>query len=472
MPKAALATQREELVLASPVSEPQAIQGRPQHPGWSVLRICSVIALDATLLGVGLALATALRLALIPAHFKISDAAPQLYLLCWGCWMGMFFYERIYAAGLQAADQGDQIVKALTGGLVIAVLISFATHQTGAVSRTVILGWFGANLALFMLLRPRLLRMVVQATRHELVLVVSDGSNTASALTFALAKVGFRSQQVSWTCDPESPALGTPAAVVVCLPVNSTDNERLSRWERRFPNLGIVPASSTAPFNARSVNLHGIQMFVLSHPLERWSNRAYKRLMDVAGASLLGLIASPLWLLLICAIKLESPGPVYFRQRRLGRCGRPFNVLKFRSMAADAEARLQGLLADDENARREYAATFKLKQDPRVTRVGRILRRYSLDEIPQLWNILRGEMSLVGPRPITDDEVTLYGEAYAVVASVRPGLTGIWQTSGRSDVTYESRLRFDLGYVRNWSISGDFALLLRTVAAVVSPHAY
>src|SRR6185437_6616204 len=139
------------------------------------------------------------------------------------------------------------------------------------------------------------------------------------------------------------------------------------------------------------------------------------------------------------------PVPVLFRQTRLGRGGQVIRVLKFRSMAVDADLRLREILARDPLARQEFEATHKLKHDPRVTRVGNWLRRYSLDELPQLWNVWRGHMSLVGPRPIVAAEIPKYAESYPIVSSVRPGLTGVWQTSGRSDVSYESRRRFDVG---------------------------
>jgi Undecaprenyl-phosphate galactose phosphotransferase WbaP len=455
-----------------PSAGSQPGRSRSRHPAWSVLRVCALIAIDLTLLAAGLAIGTGLRLALIPGRLDTSHAALHLYALCGACWVAMFLYERIYGAELQTADQADRIVKALAGGLVIAVLISFAAHQANAVSRAVLAGWFGVNLMLFMLVRPRLAQLVSSATRHGSVLVVSDGAEASAALTLAFSKAGFRAQVVSWDCDPEWVPPGEQEAVVVCLPPAGVSDERLSRWERRFPNLGVIPATAMTPLGAHSVDLHGIQLFALSHPLDRLGNRTFKRAFDIAVSSFLLLALSPLLFVLASAVKLDSPGPILFRHRRLGRHGRPFAVLKFRSMVADAEQRLRELLANNADARREYAETYKLKRDPRITRTGRFLRRYSLDELPQLWNVLRGDMSLVGPRPITNHEVVLYGAVYPIVAAVRPGLTGVWQVSGRSDVSYESRQRFDLGYIRNWSVSRDCAVLLRTVAAVFSPHAY
>lgn len=175
---------------------------------------------------------------------------------------------------------------------------------------------------------------------------------------------------------------------------------------------------------------------------------------------LLGLIAALIW--------VEDPGPVLFRHTRLGRRGAPFQALKFRTMRTDSEAVLQKFLERDEGLRRQWEERQKLDPDPRVTRVGNILRRTSLDELPQLVNVLRGEMSLIGPRPIVEEEVRKYGEAYALVAKVRPGLTGLWQVSGRNSLPYEERVALDVYYIQNWSIWLDLFVLLKTPAAVLN----
>jgi exopolysaccharide production protein ExoY len=195
---------------------------------------------------------------------------------------------------------------------------------------------------------------------------------------------------------------------------------------------------------------------------------ALKRLLDVVGA--LGLLAalSPV-LLVIAGLVKASGGPVLFSHERVGLGGRRFGCLKFRSMTVDSAKRLQALLAADAEARAEWDSTRKLKRDPRVTTVGRFLRASSLDELPQLINVLRGEMSLVGPRPVQAAELaTYYGPAAAAqYASVRPGITGLWQVSGRSDTSYDARVAMDLRYLANPTLLADLRILLKTPFAVL-----
>jgi Undecaprenyl-phosphate galactose phosphotransferase WbaP len=192
-----------------------------------------------------------------------------------------------------------------------------------------------------------------------------------------------------------------------------------------------------------------------------------KRFMDVVLSALGLVILSPLLLSLALLVKSTSRGPVLFGHRRLGEGGRPIRVYKFRSMEADAESRLHQLLEADPALRAEYEATFKLSNDPRITAVGRWLRRTSLDELPQLFNVLAGTLSLVGPRPIVATEIDKYGPAASAILRVPPGMTGLWQISGRSDLDYAERVRLDMDYITHWSLWLDLRILVATLPAVV-----
>lgn len=198
-------------------------------------------------------------------------------------------------------------------------------------------------------------------------------------------------------------------------------------------------------------------------PLGGWP----KRLVDVGFALAALVLAGPLMLLIALLMKILVPGPVFFAHDRVGFGGRSFRCYKFRSMAPDADALLAQHLARDPDAAREWHATQKLRHDPRVTFMGRILRRTSLDELPQLFNILRGDMSCVGPRPIVFEELERYGSSIDCYLRARPGLTGLWQVTGRSSAGYETRVRLDAGYVRGWSLWADFIILCRTPRALL-----
>ena len=191
------------------------------------------------------------------------------------------------------------------------------------------------------------------------------------------------------------------------------------------------------------------------------------RCLDLVVASLLLVLTLPLMGVCAVAVLLSSPGSVFFRQTRLARDGREFHCLKFRTMLQDADAVFQQMLQVDKKAHDEWLAVQKLQKDPRVTSTGRFLRRYCLDELPQLFNVLAGDMSVVGPRPIIAAEISRYGAGFLDYCSVKPGLTGLWQVSGRHNVPYEERVRLDCEYARTKSFSADLQILWRTVPIVL-----
>jgi len=210
----------------------------------------------------------------------------------------------------------------------------------------------------------------------------------------------------------------------------------------------------------------GLPLIHVDRPTYRGANRILKKSFDVAGSLLLVLLFSPVLLAVAAAIKLTSAGPVFFRQDRVGINGDIFRMIKFRSMVVDAESRLEKL--QDENRDAGNVVLFKMKNDPRVTTVGRFIRRFSIDELPQLFNVVIGDMSLVGPRPPLKSEVDLYGDEARRRLLVKPGMTGLWQVSGRSDLTWDDTVRLDVYYVENWSITGDMVIIWKTAKAVVS----
>ncbi len=228
-------------------------------------------------------------------------------------------------------------------------------------------------------------------------------------------------------------------------------------------------AADAKPTTASERSWYGLEQAAGS-PLFRRRNRAVKRVFDVLAASLLLIFALPLAAAIALAVFLESGGPVFFLHTRVGRYGRFFRLWKFRSMRADADAILARHLAQHPELRREWLQTRKLKNDARITRVGRWLRRSSLDELPQLWNVLGGSMSLVGPRPIVWEETAQYGSALERYARVQPGLTGLWQVSGRTELSYRRRVHLDTQYIHQWSFILDLKILCQTVPAVLRRH--
>jgi exopolysaccharide biosynthesis polyprenyl glycosylphosphotransferase len=222
----------------------------------------------------------------------------------------------------------------------------------------------------------------------------------------------------------------------------------------------LPEAGATGAAGLTVATVEGVPTLAVKSASDLAAMRRIKRIVDITGALILLALTSPLWLVCVIAIGVSMPGPLFFTHQRLGLFAKPFKLLKFRSMVKNAEQ----LQADLEG----FDEAYKLKHDPRITPWGKVMRRLSLDELPQLINILRGELSLVGPRPVVETELEKYGFWSSLLMTVPPGLTGLWQVSGRSDVSYQQRIDFDLYYINNWSLGLDLLILLRTFPAVLS----
>lgn len=240
---------------------------------------------------------------------------------------------------------------------------------------------------------------------------------------------------------------------------------RLS-WELEARNIDIIMASALTDIAGPRIHTRpvaGLPLIHVEYPQFHGWRYFTKRLLDLGGASLAILITSPLLIALALAVRIDSHGPIIFKQPRIGRQGKTFTMYKFRSMRADAENDLPGLLDRSDGD----GMLFKLRDDPRVTPLGKFIRKHSLDELPQLFNVVKGDMSLVGPRPPLQREAEKYEDWVNRRLFVRPGISGLWQVSGRSNLTWDESVRLDLYYVENWSLMGDLLILWRTIRTVI-----
>ncbi|MFF3500962.1 sugar transferase [Streptomyces sp. NPDC003247] len=258
------------------------------------------------------------------------------------------------------------------------------------------------------------------------------------------------------------------ADLVFVAPGPHLSGERVRRlsWALHDQGRSLMVLPGIVEVSRRRVRLTtaaGLTLLHIAPPLQRGAHTVAKSLVDRLGALALIALFSPLLFLLALAVRLGSPGPILYRQTRVGRNGEPFPMWKFRTMVVGADRMKSGLEAQNEND----GHMFKMRQDPRVTGVGRVLRRYSLDELPQLFNILFGHMSLVGPRPPLPEEVAKYNGVEMRRLSIKPGLTGLWQVSGRSDLSWRETVALDLRYVDNWSLAGDMNVMARTLRVVL-----
>ncbi|WP_241723209.1 undecaprenyl-phosphate galactose phosphotransferase WbaP [Raoultella sp. HC6] len=256
--------------------------------------------------------------------------------------------------------------------------------------------------------------------------------------------------------------------------VESHQSEIRNTWLRNFMIKGyryvsVIPTLRGMPLDSTDMSFifsHEVMIFRVQQNLAKWSSRVLKRLFDIVGSLAIIAVLSPALIYISRKVKKDG-GPAIYGHERIGKDGRSFKCLKFRSMVINSKEVLAELLEKDPAAKDEWDATFKLKNDPRITKIGKFLRRTSLDELPQLFNVLKGEMSLVGPRPIITAELERYNEEVDYYLLSKPGMTGLWQVSGRSDVDYETRVYLDAWYVKNWSMWNDIAILFKTIGVVL-----
>ncbi|HCA3713661.1 TPA: undecaprenyl-phosphate galactose phosphotransferase WbaP [Klebsiella pneumoniae] len=256
--------------------------------------------------------------------------------------------------------------------------------------------------------------------------------------------------------------------------VETEQSEVRNYWLRHlmingYRYVSVIPTLRGMPLDSIDMSFifsHEVMIFRVQHNLAKWSSRLLKRSFDIISSIGIILILSPLLLFIFTKVKKDG-GPAIYGHERVGKNGKLFKCLKFRSMVVNSAEVLKDVLELDPTAKAEWDASFKLKNDPRITKIGEFLRRTSLDELPQLFNVLKGEMSLVGPRPIIAAELERYNDEVDYYLLSKPGMTGLWQVSGRSDVDYDTRVYLDTWYVKNWSMWNDVAILFKTVTVVL-----
>lgn len=394
-------------------------------------------------------------------------------------------YERRYL--FVGTDEYQRVIRAslwLTAGAAVASYVLDIPLARGWLLTALLLATF-TDLGVRFVLRGRLHRLRARGERLRRVIVVGHALAVLD-LAAQLGRERFHGMEVVGACLPPGQSgddLGLPvygtfegvaeavaaaeADTVIVLGCPELDGRALRRlaWQLEGDDIDLILASSLVDVTGDRTTIRpvdGLPMLHVEHPRLAGGGRLIKTMMDRFGAMVLLVLLAPLLVTVAVAIRVDSPGPALFRQVRVGKDGREFVIYKFRTMHLDAEARLTELRHLNEH----NGVLFKIRDDPRVTRVGRWLRRLSLDELPQLVNVLTGEMSLVGPRPPLPAEVEAYPADMRRRLAVAPGMTGLWQVSGRADLPWDEAVRLDLRYVENWSLALDLVIMLRTLAAV------
>ena len=406
------------------------------------------------------------------------------YLWQIGVYLLIFFYLRLFTRRMVTTSETWLVLK----GSVITLIISFALmsllKQSDQYSRLIILTFFSLNLLLPIWIYYLKRRCLQHPLLRERVLLICDEQACTDSQQWLSADnpFGFDVGQTVNINHYSPEGLQTTVGRILekehffatIIMLENTGMERMfhlmDQIQHKVKRILLVPRMTSLPmFNAEvfnSINQKGLIFFVRNNLLSD-SDRAFKHVTDFLLALSLTLLLSPFLLGLYLWVWVASDGKPVFRQRRVGQNGQPFKIYKFRTMRADAAEQLEKILDADPAAREEWERDRKLKNDPRITRIGGFLRRTSLDELPQLINVLRGQMSLVGPRPIIEEEIVAYGDYIDYYQQVRPGITGLWQVSGRNELSYAERVQLDVWYVRNWSLELDLIILTKTFVAVL-----
>ena len=409
-------------------------------------------------------------------------------------WPLVFWLEGMYPGSWKTLDQQLRgLLRGVTLASLIVISLTFLTQTGPQFSRPILVAWWLIMLVILPInhfglrsLLPGLgvrgspavilgtsaeARLVLESLEKRAFPVVrpvaafAGPGEPAQGLLGRIPIVGGVEQLAGWAA-----ANGAAVAIVVQpeLP-QSRLVDLIDRLSTNFRRVLVVPnlrGLSTAETDVRDIE--GVLALEVRRNLLVRRSQIAKMLLELSLGMLVGVLSLPLVAFIVLALLLERQGSVIYGHRRIGRRGQPFTAWKFRTMVKDADQVLERAISSDPALRVEWEQAHKLRLDPRLTAVGRVLRRLSLDELPQLWNVLRLEMSLVGPRPIVREEIPRYGQAFELYTQVRPGLTGLWQVSGRSNLIYDERVRLDAYYVRNWSVWLDLVILIRTLVVVVT----
>lgn len=417
---------------------------------------------------------------------------PQFYML--GIWLAVFAYEKLYTKRRALFEETRILIRSASIASAIVMLAPTFTRTEFVYSRWVIvLAW-----AFSLVLLP-VSRYLIKTTLYhlnvwkKLVIVIGSTASTESVIR-SVGQNRILGYKIVGCLTEDRSLIGSTIGglpilghhddiepwqertkfedIIIAMPDIPADRliELIRRWDGVAETIRYVP--HTGELITSGVEIENIgrimSLTIRKNLLKPW-NVLIKGAFDLVLSIILLVPLLPVWLLIAAAVRFDSPGPVLFTQKRYGRRGRLIRIIKFRSMHVDADGRLEAFLQNSPAAREEWDRFKKLRNgDPRVTRVGAFLRRHSLDELPQILNVVAGQMSLVGPRPYIQEELAEVKLMKSVLFQARPGITGLWQISGRSNISFADRLKIDEHYIRNWSLWIDLAILIRTVGAIFS----
>jgi undecaprenyl-phosphate galactose phosphotransferase len=467
-----------------------------------MLSVLSLLAVDISALAICIWLGYQIRSNVLPAFLSVFPSAspPQLEDKIWWIFAIVILciaYEGLYAKRLSFWQEARRILSANTLAFMLIFAIVSLAKMGDEISRTVLVICY--LLSVFVLPFCRYIGKYILANVgiwNETLLILGTGEigkEMAEALTrdryLGYTVRGFLKNNPEEKadrlkiCDKDYPVLGVfkDAARII----SSTGVRKIIIAAPELPGTELVSLTNQLQRYTRSIllvpDLFGIPAlsseidcffdekilaFSTRNNLASRMNIFIKYLFEIFVGAIIFILLIPVMLIIAIAIKIDSPGPIGYSHKRIGHKGKEFDCYKFRTMVVNADELLEEILSKDAKLREEWKQSYKLKDDPRVTRIGRILRKSSLDELPQIINVIKGDMSLVGPRPIVEEEIILFGDYARDCFMVRPGMTGLWAISGRSDMDYDERARMEAWYIHNWSLWLDISILFRTIPVV------
>lgn len=423
-----------------------------------------------------------LDLWLLPVAVVLCNIFSRLYC-------GSLLYP---GAGCSAIEELKRLTLSILGGYILLFAYLSITRSSGNYTRLGLLVSMGVSVLLLPIIRYWVRSVMKHFQCGEIPVLIAGAGLTGCILGEELKKDKFFGFRIAGYLDdsPEKQNIPLPGGTVLgtldsaqeiahregvdylisTLPLPAV-GKRLNDWLAVFQHVMVIPDNRVFPILwAHPVDIYGLGAIEVGNRLKRPIFRFGKILCETVIAVFAILFLLPFSLLLALLVKITSRGPVLYRAKRMGVNGTRIEVWKFRTMYADADRKLEQMLAENPEMEKEWREKFKLDKDPRITPLGAFLRKTSLDELPQFLNVIRGEMAVIGPRPIVEKEIEYYGPHYEVFSRVKPGITGLWQVSGRSETTYERRIALDMYYINNWSIWLDYYIFLKTVKEVFSCH--
>jgi Undecaprenyl-phosphate galactose phosphotransferase WbaP len=388
--------------------------------------------------------------------------------------IAILLLEGLYPGyGLTAIKELEQMVKAITMAFILLAMVSYFNKSFQVFPRSIILLAWAQGIVLLPIFRFISRNLISRTKLYGIPVIIFGEGEWAQDVTTSLKRVrrlGWRPcELLSLDKLNDRKNHGTSTIAILASAADDAVEEQVRVLNQYFQRVILIQKAEN--LGSLWVETRDIDSFLgleFHFHLLYNQNIWIKRAMDIAGSFLLLLLLSPLLLLIIILVASESHGPIFFRQQRLGKDSKPFSVIKFRTMIDGAEDKLTEMLQSDPVMQAEYLEYHKLEKDPRVTKLGYFLRKFSLDELPQFWNVLKGEMSLSGPRAYMPSELENMGSYAAMIFRVRPGITGWWQVLGRHQTSFQKRLQMDEYYISNWSLWMDAYITIRTIFVIIT----